>query len=179
MSAAYQMPPESGWVALLEARMKNLYPQYTVVNSSIAGDTTKNGLERLPGLLHQYHPYIVIIELGGNDALRGLPIPSIQSNLDAMIKLSLKANAKVLLVATPIPPNYGRTYTQQFDQIYVSLRDRYHIPLVPFLLEGVALNPKLMMPDGIHPTAEAQPILLENIWKDLKVILKEQDNRTI
>lgn len=135
------------------------------------GDTTANALLRLAPLLEQYHPDIVIIELGGNDGLRGLPIHSIKANLDAMIKLCLSTNTKTLLVGIKLPPNYGVNYTQQFGKIYLELSEEHTIPLVPFILDNVALNPKLMMADRIHPTAQAQPLLLDNIWPYLAPLL--------
>lgn len=171
LSAAYQIPPEEGWVALMENKLKPMYPQVTVINSSIVGDTTANGLERLPNLLTKYHPDIILIELGGNDGLRGLPAQRIKANLGEMIKLSQEIKAKVLLIGMRLPPNYGAPFTQQFNQNYSQLSSEYEVPLVPFLLENVAKNPKLMFPDRIHPTSLAQPQLLENVWPYLEPLL--------
>lgn len=172
LSAAFQIPPEDGWVALLQKKLSTAYPQAVVINSSLVGDTTANGLERLPSLLSEYDPDIVILELGGNDGLRGLPLQAIKSNLSQMIEKSLKANAKVLLVGMQIPPNYGATYTEQFQQNYLQLSKQYQIPLIPFFLENVALNPNYMLTDKIHPNAQAQPFLLNTIWQQLEPLLK-------
>ncbi len=172
LSAAYQIPPENGWVKLLENKLKDANPQASVINSSIVGDTTANGLQRLPALLKQYQPDIVILELGGNDGLRGLDILSIRLNLNQMIELSLKDNAKVLLIGIRLPPNYGATYTKQFYDNYQQLSDQHAIPLVPFLLDNIATHPNLMFEDHIHPTSEAQPIIVENVWPYLSPLLQ-------
>ncbi len=174
LSAAYQIPPEEGWVSLLENKLRETHPNAKVINSSLVGDTTANGLERLPSLLEKYQPTIVIIEMGGNDGLRGLPIEAIRTNLSKMIDLSLKNNAKVLLVGIRLPPNYGGNYTKQFYANYTSLIEEYKVAFVPFLLENVALKPSLMFPDRIHPTKEAQPILLKNVWPHLTPLLPAQ-----
>lgn len=163
------MPIEKGWVWLLKQKLSHLEVQ--VVNQSISGSTTSNGLNRLPGLLAQYQPHIVILELGGNDGLRGLPLKNIYVNLKQMIDLSLQTGAKVLLLGMRLPPNYGETYTTQFAAIYHTLSTEYHLPLVPFLLDKVALDPKLMLSDGIHPSPSAQGIILENVWPYLKPLL--------
>jgi acyl-CoA thioesterase-1 len=173
LSAAYQIPPEDGWVKLLENKLKNSYPQATVINSSIVGDTTANGLQRLPSLLEKYHPQILIVELGGNDGLRGISVENIKANLDAIITQSLQEKVKVLLVGIKLPPNYGPTYTKAFYEIYTQLQEKHHIPLVPFLLENVVYSPKLMFEDHIHPTSQAQPILLDNVWPYLNPLLSE------
>lgn len=174
LSAAYQIPPERGWVALLNTQLKNDYPTATVINSSVTGDTTANGLTRLPSLLQEYHPDIVIIELGGNDGLRGLPIDTIKANLSTMITLCFKQNAKIILIGMRLPPNYGPEYTEKFANIYSELNQTYKISVVPFLLEKVALNPKLMQADGIHPTEIAQPLLLETVWPTVKSLLTQE-----
>nr|WP_235528407.1 arylesterase [Candidatus Berkiella aquae] len=173
LSAAYQMAPHAGWVALLENKLKQDFPQVMVINSSIVGDTTAGGLQRLPTQLTKHSPDIVIIELGGNDGLRGLPILSIRSNLKKMIELCIAHKAKVLLVGMRLPPNYGASYTTQFAKNYVELSQDYSLPLVPFFLENVALKPELMLQDRIHPTASAQPILLDNLWPALKPLLSD------
>ncbi len=164
LSAAYQIPPEDGWVSLLEDKLKKENADYNVINGSIVGDTTANGLERLPMLLEQYHPKIIIIELGGNDGLRGLSLEAMQANLGKMISLCLEAKAKVLLLGMQLPPNYGPSYTKQFSETYKKLSEQYQVSLVPFMLENIALNPKLMLEDRLHPNREAQPIIVENIW---------------
>lgn len=171
LSAAFQIPPESGWVALLEHKLKTIYPTATVINSSIVGDTSANALARLPRLLEKYHPDIIIIEMGGNDGLRGLPLVALEANLRNMILLSLKAHSKVLLCEMRLPPNYGPSYTESFQKIYTQLSVDYKISLVPFLLEKVALDPKLMLSDRLHPNAQAQALLLEAIWPVLKAAL--------
>lgn len=164
MSAAYQMSPEEGWVALLDKKLKAIAPNATVINSSLVGDTTATGLSRLPLLLQLHQPDIVILELGGNDGLRGLPIKTIESNLNKMIVLCLKAKAIVILVGMRLPPNYGASYIQAFERIYTELGTQHDILLVPFLLDKVALEPQLMLNDGMHPKAKAQPIILNNVW---------------
>lgn len=179
LSAAFQIPPEEGWVALLQAKLKTTYPQAVVINSSIVGDTTANGLQRLPSLLTEHKPDIIIIELGGNDGLRGLPVQSIKANLDAMIDKSLKARAKILLIGMRIPPNYGSTYTQQFEQTYQALSIQHQVPLIPFFLDNVALNPELMFPDKIHPNAKAQKTLLDTVWPKLEPLLSEVERVSI
>ncbi len=171
LSAAYQIPPESGWVQLLENKLRDPFPQAIVINSSIPGDTTSNGLNRLPDLLTKYHPNIVLLELGANDGLRGLPIQTIKSNLSRLIDLSLKANAQVLLIGIKLPPNYGGIYAQQFYDNFLQLSKEHSIPLVPFLLDKVVLKPHLMQADRLHPTAEAQPHLLDNVWPYLEPLL--------
>ncbi|MBS0287215.1 MAG: arylesterase [Proteobacteria bacterium] len=171
LSAAYQIPPEDGWVSLLENKLKKTYPNIKVVNSSTVGDTTGKSLEYLPDLLNTHHPDIVILELGGNDGLRGLSVQSIRDNLSKMIELSLNAKAKVLLIGIRLPPNYGKAYTEKFYENYSQLAQQYHIALAPFLLENVALNPKLLFEDRIHPTREAQPILVDNVYPYLVPLL--------
>lgn len=171
LSAAYQMAPHTGWVSLLENKLKNDFTEVKVINSSIVGDTSGGGLQRLPLQLSKYRPDIVIIELGGNDGLRGLPTTAIKTNLKKMIELCLQHQAKVVIVGMRIPPNYGATYTEQFANNYVELSKEFSLPLVPFLLENVALKPNLMLEDRIHPKASAQPILLENVWPHLEPLL--------
>lgn len=171
LSAAYQMAPHAGWVSLLENKLKKDFPQVMVINSSIVGDTTAGGLQRLPSQLSKYRPDIVIIELGGNDGLRGLPVSAIKSNLKKLIELCIAQHAKVLLVGMRLPPNYGPNYTEQFAKNYVELSNEYSLPLVPFFLENVALKPGMMLQDRIHPTASAQIVLLDNLWPALEPLL--------
>lgn len=161
ISAAFGMPLQEGWVALMEKRLQQQVPQLTVINASISGDTTQGGLTRLPALLKQHAPTLTIIELGGNDGLRGTPIKTIKNNLKQMIVQAQQADSEVLLLGMQIPPNYGHKYTQLFHSIYADLAAQYDILRVPFLLEGVAENTELMQSDGIHPTAAAQPIMLD------------------
>ncbi|MEC4766684.1 arylesterase [Halomonas sp. CUBES01] len=164
LSAAYNIEREAGWVALLEARLPD---DATVVNASISGETTSGGAQRIDDLLRQHAPDIVLLELGGNDGLRGLPPQQMQRNLASMIEASQAADAEVLLLGIDIPPNYGEAYREAFTNVYHALADKYDVALVPFLLEGVATEDDLMQDDGIHPTAEAQPIILDTVWEAL------------
>ena len=168
ISAAYNMETSQSWPSLLQKRLHNNGYTYRVFNSSITGDTTQGGLSRLPRLLEKHPPAMVIIELGGNDGLRGIPIDVTRANLSALIESSQSAGAIVLLAEMRIPPNYGMTYVEQFNRNYGLLKDKYGVLLIPFLLENVALEPGLMQADGIHPTAEAQPILLDTVWSVLE-----------
>jgi len=172
LSAGYGIDVRTGWVALLEQRLHQQgYPQ-TVVNASISGDTTAGGRARLPEALQRHHPQVVIIELGGNDGLRGLSLAQTRANFEAMIKMARSAGAQVLLVGIYLPPNYGPEYTRKFHAIYSELAQKQQLPLVPFLLAGVALTPGLMQADGLHPRAAAQPRLLDNVWPYLEPLLK-------
>ena len=171
LSAAYGIDTQAGWVYLLEQHLKKTAPLYRVVNASISGETTAGALQRLPQLLNQHQPAIIIIELGGNDGLRGFPIQQFRQNLNKMIILSQAENAKVLLTGIRIPPNYGRRYTQLFFDSYNNSAAEFGVALVPFLLEGIATQPKLMQADRIHPTADAQPLMLQNVLPYLKTIL--------
>ncbi|WP_048308512.1 arylesterase [Halomonas sp. PR-M31] len=171
LSAAYGIERQAGWVSLLSQRLGD---EVKVVNASISGETTSGGVSRLHELLRQHGPDIVLIELGGNDGLRGLPPKQMRHNLSTMIEASKKIDAKVLLVGIEIPPNYGQAYTQAFKTVYHDLAEQYDVPLVPFLLEGIALEDDLMQDDGIHPTAEAQPRMLENVWPKLEALLPEK-----
>jgi acyl-CoA thioesterase-1 len=172
LSAAYGIAAKRGWVALLAERLQGERPDYSVVNASISGETTAGGVSRLPRALAQYKPAVVILELGANDGLRGLPVAEMKKNLAAMIGLSRKAGAKVLLVGMRIPPNYGPEYTREFDAAFADLARARKLALAPFLLEGMADDLRLYQPDRIHPTEAAQPILLENVWKALRALLK-------
>lgn len=175
LSAAWGIPVEQGWVALLERRLEENGHAWTVVNASISGETSRGGLTRLPRALERYQPELVIISLGGNDGLRGIALGEIRENLSRMIRLSRDSGARVLLVGIQVPPNLGRHFTERFHRIYHELAAEYQVPLVPFLLEGVALEPDLMQADGIHPTAEAQPIMLDTVWKVLEAVLAQGD----
>jgi acyl-CoA thioesterase-1 len=172
LSAAHNIPAASGWVTLLQQRVKQqITPPPAIINASISGETTAGALTRLPGLLEKHRPSVVVIELGGNDALRGLTPAQLRGNLEKMIVASQKAGAKVLLLGIDVPPNYGPAYRQRLRQTYAELARQYDVPLLPFLLEGVALKPSLMQADGLHPTAAAQPQVLENVWPLLKPLL--------
>jgi acyl-CoA thioesterase-1 len=170
LSAAYKLLPTEGWVHLLDQRLKAQKRDYQVVNASISGETTSGGALRLPALLQQYSPKIVIIELGANDGLRGLSLQHLRTHLTTMIEKSKQAGAKVLLLGMRIPPNYGKTYSEDFHQIYHDVATQFQIPWVPFFLEKVADQPTLLQEDRLHPTAEAQKQLLENVWAQLSTL---------
>ena len=174
LSAAHGVPSETAWVELLRDRIDSQELNWTVVNASIGGETTDGGRRRLPGLLETHDPTIVIIELGGNDGLRGFPPNVIESNLANMIEQVRGIGATPLLVGMQIPPNYGQRYTTMFADIFPTLSDRYNTPLVPFFLDGIYDQDGLMQGDGIHPTEEAQPRLLDNIWPKLEPLLNKQ-----
>ena len=168
ISAAYGMSLEQGWGAQLASELQARDPGINVINASISGDTTAGGRNRLPALLQQHQPQLVVIELGGNDALRGTPIQVIRNNLSAMVEQSQQAGADVLLLGMQIPPNYGAAYTQAFANVFQQVSDAHDALLVPFLLEGIATQPQMMQADGIHPTATAQSIMMEAVWSQLK-----------
>ncbi|MEN3295193.1 MAG: acyl-CoA thioesterase [Burkholderiales bacterium] len=172
LSAEYGLARGTGWVTLMENRLKTERIDASTVNASVSGETTSGGRARLPALLDRHRPSVVIIELGGNDGLRGLPIKSTEANLNVMITAAQKANARVLLVGMQIPPNYGRAYTEQFAAMYAKTAREHKTPLVPFLLQGVADQEQLFQADRIHPTAGAQPIMLNNVFPHLKPLLK-------
>ena len=174
LSSAYGVPSETAWVELLRDRIESQDLDWTVVNASISGETTDGGLRRLPGLLEAHDPTIVVIELGGNDGLRGFPPNVIESNLANMIEQVRDTGATPLLVGMQIPPNYGQRYTTMFADIFPTLSDRYNTVLVPFFLDGIYDQDGLMQGDGIHPTEEAQPRLLDNIWPKLEPLLNKQ-----
>ncbi|WP_251369858.1 arylesterase [Polynucleobacter sp. AP-Nino-20-G2] len=164
LSAEYGLPRGSGWVGLLQAQLKQDSSSWTVFNASISGETSSGGLTRLPLLLSQKKPGIVIIELGANDALRGLSISQTDANLRRLISLSKQSGAKVLLLGMQIPPNYGQGYTAQFKALYPALAKEEKIELLPFFLEGVATRPELFQPDRMHPNVDAQVLLFKNVW---------------
>lgn len=171
ISAAYGLPSGTGWVALLAKRLDEQHYAYDVVNASISGDTTAGGRARLPALLTQHHPAIVVIELGGNDGLRGGDVAATRANLDTMIDAATKARAKVLLIGMKLPPNYGSAYTARFDALYADASHRHKTALLPFFFEGFADRNELFQSDRIHPTQAAQPLLLDNVWPVLKPLL--------
>lgn len=172
LSAGYGIDPKQGWVSLLEKRLQEKNYSFRVINASISGDTLSNGLQRLPNALTTYHPQITIIELGANDGLRGLQIAQIKSNLDQIIQLAKNANSKVLVLGIRLPPNFGMAYTQQFQQLFLDLQKRDDISVIPLFMAGVDENEKLIQPDRLHPTVDAQIILLNTIWPDLEKLLK-------
>ena len=171
ISAAFGLDTTQGWVALLQKRLDQQGKSIRVVNASISGDTSAGGLARLPVLLAEHRPALVMIELGGNDGLRGTPLAQLQQNLADMIAASKSSGAQVLLLGMRLPPNYGKRYTEGFAGVYEQLAATHQVPLLPFFLEGVGGVPGLMQTDGIHPTAAAQPRLLDNIWPLLEARL--------
>jgi acyl-CoA thioesterase-1 len=171
LSAAYGMRVEQGWVALLQDRLKAKGYGQRVVNASASGETTGGALARLPRALERHRPQVVILELGGNDGLRGLPVADVRGNFEQLIERSQRAGAKVLLIGMRVPPNYGPAYTEAFHALYGDLARRYRLPLVPFFLDGIALDDALMQDDGLHPNADAQPKLLDQVWPKLTPLL--------
>ena len=177
VSAAYGIAQSRGWAALLGERLKREQPDYIVVNASVSGDTSGGGLTRIGPALEKHKPAVVIVELGGNDGLRGLPLAEMQKNLGAIIERSQKAGARVVVVGMQLPPNYGPDYTQAFEASFGELAKRYHTALVPFLMEGFAQRPELFQADQIHPTAAAQPLMEERVWKALRPLLGDRNAR--
>ena len=173
LSAEYGIARGSGWVALLDQKLKAQRIDARIVNASISGETTSGGRTRLPALLQQHKPNLVVLELGANDGLRGLPVPAAEDNLRTMISLAQKNQAKVLLVGMRMPPNYGRAYTERFAGMYKELSTELKVPLVPFMLEGVALEPANFQADRLHPLATAHPTILNNIWPQFAPLIKE------
>lgn len=171
LSAAYGMNQEQGWVALLQQQLQQAAKDYVVVNASVSGDTTSNGLERLPASLKKYHPVITIIALGGNDGLRGLSLSVIKQNLNAMIVAAKQADSKVLLIGVRLPQNYGPVYTDAFQQIFPDIAADHHVSLVPVMLKNIDDDRSLFQADGIHPKAEAQKTIMSNIWPVLRPML--------
>jgi len=173
LSAGFGLSRAQGWVSLLAERTKALGLPHRVVNASVSGDTTAGGLTRLPPLLERHSPAVLVIELGANDGLRGLRFDEIETNLAQMVGLGRASGARVLLVGVRLPPNYGASYTERFQAIFREVAEREGVPLVPHLLKDVGEHWDLVQADGLHPTAEAQPLLLENVWKGLDPLLRE------
>lgn len=171
LSAGYGMDREQSWVNLLDIRLKENAYSYTILNSSISGDTSQGGLSRLPRLLARYQPEIVIIELGANDGLRGINPDITRQNLASMIQQSQEAGARVLLAGIKLPPNYGTAFLEQFESMYSDLASEFDILLVPFFMDGIAFRPDLLQADNIHPNEKGQPLLLDNVWVVLKPAL--------
>lgn len=172
LSAAYGIPQQQGWVALLKQKLHAESLNYDIINASISGETTSGGLTRFEKTLQQTKPKIVILELGANDGLRGLPVKDMQKNQESMILKGKQSGAKILLIGMRIPPNYGPKYTDEFSQTYVNLASQHNIALVPFMLDHIAAKPDLIQQDGLHPNVLGQPIILKNIWPALQKLLK-------
>ena len=177
LSAEYGLSRGTGWVQLLADRLRANGSDYRVVNASISGETTSGGRTRLPALLKEHRPRIVVLELGANDGLRGLPLNVMRDNLQAMIRQGQAAGAKVLLVGLRVPPNYGREYAERFADTFSTMARELKVPLVPFLLDGFAESLDLFQADRIHPSVEAQPRILENVWPVLRPLLGERPKR--
>jgi acyl-CoA thioesterase-1 len=174
ISAGYGLARvEQGWVGMLRAKLKDEGYGYQVVNASVTGETTAGGLARLPRALAVHHPQVVIIELGGNDGLRALPIDQMRSNLGKMVDLSVDSGARVLLLGMRIPPNYGPEFTEKFFAVFAEVARDKRTPFVPFLLNDIALSPDLMQADGVHPNELGQPKLLDNVWPKLRPLLRK------
>jgi acyl-CoA thioesterase I len=172
LSAAYGISRNRGWVALLEERLKRERPDYIVVNASISGETSGGGRARLRPLLEKHRPAVMILELGGNDGLRGMPATQIRTNLTAIIREAQTSGARVLLVGVKMPPNYGEVYSQSFEAVFRELARTHGTALVPFLLEDFADKPDFFLPDRLHPSEEAQPLMLDRVWPALRPLLK-------
>jgi len=172
LSAAYGIAQNKGWVALLQNKLRHENMPYDVINASISGETTSGGLTRMDKTLAQTKPNIVILELGGNDGLRGLPVKTTQENLQSMILKAKKTGAKVLLIGMKMPPNYGLQYTTAFSAVYPTLAQQHKVALLPFMLDKVAGIPALIQQDGIHPNVVAPPMILDNVWPELVRLLK-------
>ena len=172
LSASYGIKEEQGWVNLLSKKLRQAQSPYSVINASVSGETSSGGLSRLPAVLAEFQPSVVILELGGNDGLRGLPLTTLQVNLEEMVSLSQQAGAEVLLAGIQIPPNYGPRYTEPFYALFGEIADTEELPFVPFLIDGIPQQPELMQNDGIHPRAEAQHMILDNVWPVLAPMLQ-------
>ena len=172
LSSAYGIGPREGWVTLMEERLKQQKFDYNVVNASISGETTSGGAARIDEALARTRPALVIVALGGNDGLRGLPVSQIKANLMRIVENAKRRGARVLLLGIRMPPNYGPQYVREFEAVFTEVARRHKTPLVPFMLQGVAEQRDLMQPDNIHPTAAAQPVILETVWKKLLPLLK-------
>ncbi|HDR8909867.1 TPA: arylesterase [Burkholderia multivorans] len=171
LSAEYGLPRDTGWVALLRQRLATERIDYSVANASVSGDTTSGGRARLPAVLQRLKPSIVVVELGANDALRGVPLATSEQNLRDIVADARRAHAKVVLVGMYVPSNYGPDYTQKFHAVYTRLSKELDVPLVPFLLAGIENKPDMFQSDQIHPTQQAQRVLLDNVWPTLKPLL--------
>lgn len=171
LSSGYGFDHQYGWVKLLEQRLSESSGEHSIINASISGNTSGNGLGRIKSDLSLHNPDIVILELGGNDGLRGHPPAMFKSNMKKIIEIVLKKQTEVLLLGIKLPPSYGRRYSKAFESIYQQLAEDYELPLVPFFMEGVGTNQTLMQKDGIHPNRKGQPLLLDNVWPRLEAML--------
>jgi acyl-CoA thioesterase-1 len=174
LSSGYGLPGDKAWVSLLSERLKQQRMDYTVANASISGETTLGGLRRINATLAQHKPAIVLLALGGNDGLRGQSVDVMRKNLEAMVEACRKSKSQVVLIGMRLPPNYGSAYTDKFHAVYSDVAKRHKLPLVPFLLEGFGDKPEWFQADGIHPAAQAQPLMLEAVWKTLYPILRKK-----
>jgi len=174
LSAEYGLARGTGWVALLDKKLKAQKIDAAIVNASISGETTSGGLTRLPALLTRYKPEVVVIELGANDGLRGLPVAAAEANLRSMVTLAQQQQARVMLVGMRMPPNYGRAYTDRFFGMYKAVSTELKAPLVPFMLDGVAQEASMFQPDRLHPLASAHPTILANIWPTFSALIKQR-----
>ncbi len=172
LSAAYGISQPHGWVALLAERLKRERPDYIVVNASISGETTSGGAARIAAALQKHRPAVVVVELGANDGLRGLPVEQMRQNLGRIVEQSRKAGARVLILGMKMPPNYGPAYSRQFEGTFESVSKKYKTNLEPFFLEDFSDKPEFFLPDRIHPAENAQPLILERVWKALRPLLK-------
>jgi len=175
LSSAYGMDDRQGWVNLLRDKLDDKGYPHEVVNASVSGDTTRDALSRLDATLQRHQPDIVIVELGGNDGLRALSIDAIRANLSRILDIVRESGAKIILAGIRMPPNYGPIYTEAFERLYPELAEQFNAVLIPFFMEDVASEPRLMQDDGVHPNAEAQPVLLDNVWSVLEPVLKRPD----
>ena len=173
LSAAYGIGQKDGWVNLLGGRLKQRRPDYSVVNASISGETTAGGASRIDEALKRFAPDVVVVALGGNDGLRGLPVSEMKANLGRIVRAAQSRGARVLVVGMRIPPNYGPKYTQAFYDAFAEVARETKSGYVPFMLEGIADKRELFLPDQVHPTAEAKPLLLDTVWKGLKPLLRK------
>jgi len=172
LSAAYGIAQSRGWVALLGEKLKRERPDYSVANASISGETSAGGLARIDAALERHKPTVVIVELGANDGLRGLPLAQMKANLGTIIEHARNSGGRVLLVGMKLPPNYGPEYTEAFEKAFAEVAKRYKVALLPFLLEGFAEKPDYFQADRIHPHEKAQPLILERVWRALQPLLK-------
>jgi acyl-CoA thioesterase I len=174
LSAGYGLPQEQGWVKLLERKLRNDKSDYKVVNASISGETTAGGRTRIAAALTKYRPAIVVLELGANDGLRGQSLGAMRANLEAMVEACRKAQSEVLLVGMRLPPNYGPAYTEKFRDVFAAVARDRKLTFVPFLLDRFAEKREYFQDDGVHPTAQAQPLIAETVWKALRPLLKRR-----